>query len=567
MHRNNRVLSITNGCRYIDNLTFGQIMQIRDAPLHSGPGLMRSRVTRYSLYGVIIAACAVVIATLSTSFVLTGEVSLTGAIQAQKDNAALWILNSMPFVFALWGQHVGSVMAKDVGDLVTGQTQAWRQKTEALERKAVHDATHDPLTDLPNRVLLRDRLDQAMVAARRSKQSVALLLLDLNRFKDINDTLGHYSGDRLLQQVGVRLREVIRASDTLSRLGGDEFGILLPSVASESDVRRVVDEVQRVFETPFVIKNMTLEVQASIGVALAPMHGTDVDTLLQRGDVAMYAAKEENRSFHVYDPGMDKHSSKRLCLLAQLRQAITRNELVLHYQPKVIAGENRIVGVEALIRWQHKEFGMVPPNEFIHLAEHSGQIGELSKWVLRKALDQAVIWQQKGLQLGVAVNISPTTLLDPDFPDFLTGLLVSHTLPNSTLTLEITESSLVKDPDLALEILERLAAMGIAISIDDFGTGYSSLSYLSKMPASELKIDKAFVTDMLNDQSNAAIVRATIDLAHNLGMIVVAEGVECENTLASLVSLKCDMVQGYYFSGPLPIHEFTPWLESHNSAA
>ena len=523
---------------------------------------MKSRATKHSVYGVLVAAFAVVIATFATGFFQSGELDLDSFTHAHRSNAALWILDLMPFVFAFWGQYVGTVWARNVKAIVKDHTAQLVQKTEALERQAMHDATHDPMTDLPNRLLLRDRLEQALLSMQRGQQLVGLLVLDLDRFKEVNDTLGHYTGDRLLKQIAVRLREVVFKTDTLSRLGGDEFAVLLPALAREEDVFSVVNKIQRAFATPFSLNKMNLDVQASIGVAIAPNHGRDVESLMQRAEVAMYVAKEDKRHFYVYDVAMDKYNSRRLSLLAQLRQAITSGDLRLHYQPKVVAATGQVTSVEALVRWEHEKFGMVRPDEFIHLAEQSGLITELSRWVLRTAVDQALTWLAGGTHLGVAVNLSPSTLLDPEFPDFMAGITASVSLPPGILTLEITESSLVRDPDLALEVLEQLAGMGIAISIDDFGTGYSSLAYLKRMPASELKIDRTFVGDMLHDDSDAAIVRATIELAHNLGMTVVAEGVEDQETVDALTRLGCDALQGFHFSRPVPVATFDQWLQA-----
>ena len=535
-------------------------MEMIATPIYGNVNLMKMRATRYSIFGAVIAACAIIIATSVTGYLLTGSLDLNGFIAAQKSNAALWILDAMPFLFAYWGQKVSAAMAQNVNALVKDHTEELRRKTEALERQAMHDATHDPLTDLPNRMLLRDRLERALIAATQASGGVALMVLDIDRFKEINDTLGHHSGDRLLKQIAVRLREVVPPTDTLARLGGDEFALLLSSLTEKNDIYPMLQKVQRAFAAPFILNKMSLDVQASIGVALAPEHGRDMESLLQRADIAMYAAKEDKQNFHIYDAGLDKHDSKRLSLLAQLRQAISKGDMRLHYQPKIESSTGQVHSAEALIRWSHPEFGMVPPDEFIHLAEQSGLIGELTHWVLRRAVEQCAVWRNRGLALNVAINLSPSSLLDPDFPDFMAGMLADQKLPRGSLTLEITETTLVRDPELALAILKQLAAIGIAISIDDFGTGYSSLAYLKKMPADELKIDKTFVQDMLNDDSDAAIVRATIDLAHNLGLKVVAEGVETEATAAALRALDCDTLQGFLFSKPLAVNAFESWV-------
>ena len=528
--------------------------------------LMRSRVTKYAIYGVIIAVVAIITATLLSSFFQFGEINLTTVLEAQKTNATLWILDAMPFIFAFWGQYVSSIMAYEASTMVIDQTHELRNQTAALEHRAAHDSTHDALTDLPNRILLRDRLEQAIHIAVRQKQKLSLFILDLDNFKEINDTLGHFSGDRLLKLVAARLQGVMRESDTLARIGGDEFAILFPAIQESKHVHIVIEKIRNAFRTPFVIENLKLEIQASIGVSIFPDHSNDADTLMQQSDVAMYAAKQENKRFVVYSTDLDKHSPHRLTLMGELRHAIENEGLILHYQPKIKVKTNSIGGVEALVRWQHPQHGFMPPDDFIPLAERTGLIKPLSVWVLKSALAQTMKWHEKKLKLGVAINLSPTTLLDTDLPDIITGILAQHPLPTHYITLEITEGSIIKDPDRALEILNRLADMGIRISIDDFGTGYSSLAYLKKMPASEMKIDKSFVMDMLENENDAVIVRSTIDLAHNLGMKVVAEGVEDKKTAMRLKSLGCDVLQGYFFSKPLSSDDFSNWINSFRNS-
>ena len=525
--------------------------------------IMKSRVSRYAVYGTMIALAAIFAATLLNAFFQTGGITPMALLQAQKNNATLWILDAMPFIFAFWGQQVSSIMAYEASTMVIDQTNELRTQTAALEYQAMHDATHDQLTDLPNRVLLRDRLDQAIHVGMREDRKLALFILDLDGFKEVNDTLGHYSGDRLLKHVALRLRAVGRGSDTLSRLGGDEFAILLPVIKEKSDVVVVLKKIQNAFQTPFMLDGLRLEVQASIGVAVFPDHGTDVDTIMQRADVAMYAAKQTNQGYIIYSTDYDKHSPRRLTLMGELRQAIDNDELILHFQPKINIRTNTVTGAEALVRWQHPQHGFMPPDEIIPLAERTGLIKPLSMWVLKRAIEQALIWHGNKLKLNIAINISPSTLHDMELPDAITGVLASYTLAPHHITFEITEGSIIKDPARALEILTRLANMGIRISIDDFGTGYSSLAYLKKMPASEVKIDKSFVLDMLENENDAAIVRATIDLAHNLGMKVVAEGVENKETADCLAELGCDMLQGYYFSKPLASQDFSAWISDH----
>lgn len=534
--------------------------------LQANVNIMKSKVTRYAVIGVLISVTALILATLLSSFMQFERIDLETIVEIQKRNPTLWILDAMPFIFAFWGQYVGSIMAYEASSIIFDQTNELRTQTAALEYKAMHDATHDVLTDLPNRVLLRDRLEQAIHLAHRERRKLALCILDLNRFKEINDTLGHYNGDRLLKQVALRLKETVRESDTLARIGGDEFALLLPDIREEKNVLRAMEKIQNAFSLHFVIDGLSLDVQASCGIACYPEHGKDADTIMQRADVAMYIAKHEHRLYTIYSKKLDSHSPQRLTLMGELREGIANDELVLHYQPKIDAGTDRLVGVEALVRWRHPAHGLMAPDQFIPLAERTGLIKELSSWVFRKAFAQANEWHARGETFSMSINLSPSTLLDTEFPDIIAGKLASSAAPAGTFIFEITEGSIIKDPERALEILNRLSNMGIRISIDDFGTGYSSLAYLKKLPVSELKIDKSFVMDMLDNENDEVIVRSTIDLAHNLGLKVVAEGVENVETLKRLKELGCDVLQGYYYSKPMDSEAFAQWHAARDAA-
>ena len=445
--------------------------------------------------------------------------------------------------------------------IVAGAARALRHQAAVNEHQALHDA----LTDLPNRTLFHDRVGQALAAARREHLPVAVMIMDLDRFKEVNDTLGHASGDELLQQAGVRLRAALRESDTVARLGGDEFGVLLPRVVDSAAALTVARKLRKALEEPFTIHGLALQIEASVGIALYPEHGDDVHSLLQRADVAMYVAKEHPGGCEVYAKERDDYSPNRLTLLTELRRAIDVGELVLHYQPKADLKTGRVTGVEALVRWNHPTRGLVRPDEFIPPAQKTGVIVPLTFFVLNEALRQARTWQLEGLDLCVGVNLSARNLLDVQLPDTVGGLLAKWEVPPSLLELEITESTILADPVRAMNVLSRLNGMGVRLAIDDFGTGYSSLAYLKRLPVDELKIDKSFVQGMEEDENDAVIVRSTIDLGRNLGLRVVAEGVESAAAWRLLAALGCDVAQGYYVSRPVPAAELAAWLRGRRA--
>ena len=442
----------------------------------------------------------------------------------------------------------------------------YQRRTERQAAQNQHQALHDGLTGLPNRTLLRDRTGQAIRQADRELVPAALALLDLDRFKEVNDTLGHHDGDQLLLQVGERLQAALRKVDTVARLGGDEFAVLLPRIETAEGAVAVARKLQAAFEEPFVLEGLSLEVEASIGLALYPEHGNDAEQLLQHADIAMYVAKETHAGFVLFDPSLDQHSPRRLALLGELRRAIDQQQLLLHYQPKIDAHTSQVLGVEALVRWQHPDHGLIPPGEFIPLAERTGLIGPLTHYVLDAALRQCRDWRQDGHELSVAVNISARRLLDLDFPDEVAGLLATWDVPARLLVIEITESTIMADPALAIQILGRLNAMGVQLAIDDFGTGYSSMAYLKELPVHELKVDQSFVAHMTSNSRDAVIVHSTVDLGRNLGLRVVAEGVEDSLTLQHLDLLGCHAVQGYHISRPIPPDDLISWLEQQQAA-
>jgi predicted signal transduction protein with EAL and GGDEF domain len=371
--------------------------------------------------------------------------------------------------------------------------------------------------------------------------------------------MGHANGDLLLQLVGPRLRAVLRARDTIARMGGDEFAVLLPGTGIAGS-RQVAQSLHDALEEPFALKGVTIASEASVGIALHPEHGADAETLLQRADVAMYLAKEERSGHAVYAPERDPYDPNRLALAGELRRAISEDELVLHYQPKIDLRTNEVFGVEALVRWCHPIRGLLAPMEFVPLAEHTGLMRPLTLWVLDRAIGQCRAWREEGLELRVAVNLAVPSLLDVQLASDVAGLLAKHAVPAHLLELEITESSIMTDPQRAIAKLEELSAMGVRLAIDDFGTGYSSLSYLKSLPVDELKIDKSFVMNMQASADDGVIVRSTIDLGRNLGLAVVAEGVETEEAFTQLQDLGCDEAQGFLMSRPVPAEDLTAWL-------
>jgi len=424
-----------------------------------------------------------------------------------------------------------------------------------------HQATHDALTELPNRVLLQDRLTQALADAARDATPIALLLLDLDRFKEINDTLGHHVGDQLLQWIGPRVLELLRGADTMARLGGDEFAVLLPG-AEEAAATALATEILAALAVPFMLEGQSLDVGASIGIALAPAHGDDAATLLRHADVAMYVAKRGHQGHAVYDPAQDGNNPLRLGLMGELRAAIAQGELLLYYQPKLDHTSGRVSGVEALLRWPHPVHGLIAPDQFIPLAEQTGLIAPLTWWVLETALAQCQTWARAGLLLGVAVNLSARTLHDLALPARITALLATYGVPAGLLTLEVTESALMADPTRALNVLTQLAEQGVCLAIDDFGTGYSSLAYLKRLPVHQLKIDRSFIQHLVEGGADAAIVVSTIGLGHHLGLRVVAEGVETAEAWQLLAASGCDVSQGYHLSRPVTATELERWLRA-----
>ncbi len=448
---------------------------------------------------------------------------------------------------------IPAVKSQEVNNLIFAFSEMSRQ-VRVRQSELEHLALHDALTGLPNRALLLDRLEHDVNTAKRDQQDLCLLMLDLDRFKEVNDTLGHAVGDDLLVEVGNRLSQVLRNVDTVARFGGDEFAILLPQT-NISQAKKISQKIIKILKEAVNFDDIQLYVTASIGIASYPEHGEDVHGLLRMADIAMYVAKNNKSGYEIYNPAIDENSVSKLALTNELREALNNNDLQVYFQPVFNLSGNELLGVEALCRWFHPELGSIPPDSFIPLAEHAGLINELTYWMLEQSVKQLKKWHKINDELSVAVNISVYSFREKNFVLQIKNILNEHDYPCNKLTLEITEGAMMEDPLHAVEVLTELQSMDVNLAVDDFGTGYSSMAYLKKLPVNELKIDKSFVIELDKDESNEAIVRSTIELAHNLNLRVVAEGVETEVVLDKLKAFNCDVAQGYFMSRPVSVEE------------
>ncbi|RZI86677.1 MAG: EAL domain-containing protein [Rubrivivax sp.] len=457
-----------------------------------------------------------------------------------------------------YGAEVKMASRDEIGELAQS-FETMRQAIQTREGEIRRLAYQDALTDLPNREQFRHDLRQAIVRAREESTPCSVLLLDMDRFKHVNDVLGHRFGDRLLRSVAERLTsEVLGERDVLARLGGDEFAILLQGTSAQQ-AYPVSQRILRAFERPITLDDHTVDLSAGIGIASAPDHGLEADTLLSRAEVAMYAAKQQQAGTVTYHPGLDSTSEESLTLLSELRYAVDHQQLRLYLQPKISLHTGQCIGAEALMRWEHPTRGIVPPMRFIPFAEQTGFVRVLTAWIIEQAAIVSKQLSDAGMPMKIAINLSTRDLMDQELPAKLDKLLGQHGVNPSMLVMEITESAIMDDPQRALVTLNKLHAMGLKLSIDDFGTGYSSLAYLKRLPVDELKIDKSFVMNMESDLQDAKIVRSTVDLAHNLGLTVVAEGVENAKSWKLLAGLSCDEAQGFLISRPMPCEQFANW--------
>lgn len=525
--------------------------------------LLKSKASKNAYQGTAIAVAAVIIATVTVCYIGTGTISLEGLWSAQKHNPALWMLNCMPFVFGIWGQYSNSMIAYHAGAMIIDQTQELRIKTDDLEKQTAYASTHDRLTDLPTRALFYDRVARAIafaMSADSPPRRLSILLIEIENFKDIYEALGRNSSDLVLKQISTRLQGVSLERDDIAKIDGNVFGVLLSARSDVDRAKEFAKQIQKTMESPFIVDGLQVAIHSDVGIVHFPEHGEDVDMLVQRAGVALRIAQKSVKGYATYDPSFDKHTPLRLTLISELRHAIERDGLELYYQPQVSIRTAEICGVEALLRWNHPVHGFISPDEFVPIAERNRMIRPLTQWVLRRAFRDCANWHKQGLALNVSVNLSAKDLHDPELPDLISGVAVAAGIKPAWIILEITEGSVMSDPERALEVIKRLFEMGYHFSIDDFGTGYSSLAYLKKLPLAEIKIDKAFVMDILTSENDAAIVKATINLGHNLGLLVTAEGVESKEAMASLKEYGCDVAQGFFFSKPMPVKSFNQWM-------
>ena len=467
--------------------------------------------------------------------------------------------------------RLGEVRTFEDGDVLMLETVATHANVALQNGELIsqlrHDALHDALTGLPNRALLQRRLAALLVDGDVGRTPAgAVIILDLNGFKDVNDTLGHQQGDHLLVEVGSRLRACVPVDGLVVRLGGDEFAVLLDG-ADEAVALAVGRCILEQLRTPVVLDGVEVEVSGSLGIALSPQHATDPAALLKRADVAMYEAKRTGEGLRIYEAHLDPNDVNRLALVAELRAALSTDDIQVHVQPQARTEDGRVHSVEALVRWNHPTRGRISPDEFIPIAERSGLIGALTTRVLDASLAAVARWRRTGADLAIAVNLSSRSLLDPGLVDEVAQLLRHHDVPPAALTLEVTEGSVMADPTRAISLLRELRQLGVRLSVDDFGTGYSSLSYLQRLPIDEVKVDKSFVTDMLHRPGDTSIVRAIADLGRNLGLEVVAEGVEDRETWDALAELGVHLVQGWHLARPMPVDALLPWLREHDAGA
>ncbi|AWN17637.1 bifunctional diguanylate cyclase/phosphodiesterase [Salinisphaera sp. LB1] len=522
--------------------------------------VLRSRVTCTAYYGLAIAVIAILVATVANAFIQEGGVTIGKLWNAQLNNPTLWLLDAMPFVFLLWGQYVGLVVSTEASAMVLDETETLRGDNAALAAEARRSQRIDSLTGLINRSHFVDSLQAAIESAYLNATWVGVIVLDLDGFSEINEHYGQASGDRVLIAMARRLERAVPESSTLGRLDADRFGVAIMALASQRELEQVAERIRAAVTPPCPLDGMLLQLAASAGGAYYPDNASDAYGLIDAASQTMYEVKSRGGDFSMACSTRRVHGVAMHSLSAELRRAIDKDELVLHLQPLVDASTCEVYGAEALVRWQHPRRGLIMPGDFIPRAERSGLINDLTLWVLRRAVEYAGALRRDGRNLRISINVSARSILRPDFADTLEALLAVQGLPGAALTLELTEDTLMADQTRTLEVMTRLAGRGVQVSIDDFGTGYSQLSYLKRLPVAEIKIDRSFVQDMLESDTDLSIVSATIGLAHALNLRAVGEGVESAGQLDRLRELGCDLIQGFHIGRPMPLEKFQQWL-------
>ena len=522
--------------------------------------ILKSEASKTAYQGVLIAVVGIVVATCLVSLYDSGSISLEGILRAQKQNVALWVLDSIPFIFGIWGQYSSSLIVYQAGVMIFDQTQELRNKADSLEKQTDHINTHDQLTDLPNRSLFYNRVEQAILSANNQNRFLSVVLIEIDNFKDIYDTLGRNSSDLIVKQVAKRLQGVIHEKDSVARIDGPVFGILLTDIAYLRGTQQFARYIQKAMELPFIVERLQVVIHANIGIVHFPKHGEDVDTLVQKAGIALHIAQSSNKGYALYEPAFDKYSPQRLSLMSELRLAMDRGGLELYYQPKVAVQSGKLYGAEALLHWNHPKEGLISPDELIPIAEQARITKQLTLWVLKHAFRDCAEWHKQGKDLKISLNLSARLLHDPEFPELIVGITVTEEVNPDWIILEISENEVMSEPEKALEIIQQLHNLGFHFSIRNFGTGYSSLVYLKKMPLAELKIDRSFIAEITTNENDAVIVKAMINLAHNMGLRVTAEGVESEEILTLLKTYGCDSAQGHYFNNPLAQTDFNQWM-------
>lgn len=518
--------------------------------------ILKSRVSKFAYLGLAISIAAIAIATIAVTYQMDGYLSLDGAVKAQTTNIALWVLDASPILFMFWGQSISSVMSYTASAMVMDQTQELRLQTSEMVSRSEHDSSHDALTDLPNRTLFVERLNEAINAPGKKKGLIVVIIINIDNFKDLNSGFGNYNADRFLKQFAQRLKNAIDESMTIARFGSDEFAIFCSTLEHQEQAYQLTNRVQNAVAIPYVLDDVIIDITATAGIAFYPQHGKDADTLIQRANVAIYNAKQDGEKVAVYETSMDKGSPNRLILMSELKKAMDGEQLVVHYQPVVELKTGKIKSCEALVRWEHPTFGMMNAEKFVPIAERTGLIKALSLYVLKQVIEQISKWRKKGVNIEVAINLSAVDIIDSELPYTIERLLKLHHVPANYLTIELIESTNLSDQNRAVEVINNLASLGMKIAIDDFGTGYSSFVYLTNLPIHGIKIDKSFILAINESEKNRNTVDAIIKLASALKLSIVAEGIEEESQLNTLKNLDCINGQGFYFSKALDAESF-----------